>query len=127
MWQIPISVCDFSHQRRKDPKQHHSLIATAIKRIHHRHEMARTKETACHSTGGKALHIGQATKAARVYARSLDGMKRPHRYCLGIVALREIHWFQKSTKLLIRKAPFQHLVGKLFRMISVDRISDSRA
>ncbi len=30
-----------------------------------------------------------------------------------MVALKEIHKFQKTTNLLIRKAPFQHLVCKL--------------
>ena len=34
------------------------------------------------------------------------GVKKPHRYRLGTVALREIRRFQKSTELLIRKLPF---------------------
>ena len=34
------------------------------------------------------------------------GVKKPHRYRLGTVALREIRHFQKSTELLIRKLPF---------------------
>ena len=37
-------------------------------------------------------------------------MKKPHRYRPGTVALREIRRFQKTTELLIRKAPFQHVV-----------------
>ncbi len=40
-------------------------------------------------------------------------MKKPHRYRPGIVALREIRKYQKSTKLLIRKALFQRLVRKI--------------
>ena len=36
--------------------------------------------------------------------------KKPHRYCPGTVALREIRRYQKSTELLIRKLPFQRLV-----------------
>ena len=40
-------------------------------------------------------------------------MKNPHRYRPGIVALCEIHRFQKSTELLIRKAPFQRLVREI--------------
>uniref|UniRef100_A0A3Q2ZNZ4 Core Histone H2A/H2B/H3 domain-containing protein n=1 Tax=Kryptolebias marmoratus TaxID=37003 RepID=A0A3Q2ZNZ4_KRYMA len=35
---------------------------------------------------------------------------RPHFYRSGTVALRKIHHYQKSTKLLIRKLLFQHLV-----------------
>jgi histone H3 len=39
-------------------------------------------------------------------------MRKPHRWCPGMVAAREIHKFQKPTKFLIRKAPFQHVVCK---------------
>jgi Core histone H2A/H2B/H3/H4 len=38
------------------------------------------------------------------------GVKKPHRFRPGMVALREIHHYQKSTELLIRKLPFQRLV-----------------
>ena len=38
---------------------------------------------------------------------SQQGMKKPHRYQPGTVALREIWHYQKSTELLIRKLPFQ--------------------
>ena len=44
-------------------------------------------------------------------------MKKPHHSCPGTVALREIRKFQKSTNLLIRKAPFQRLVCKLAQKI----------
>lgn len=35
--------------------------------------------------------------------------RKPHRYRPGTVALREIRRYQKTTELLIRKAPFQRL------------------
>ena len=41
------------------------------------------------------------------------GIKKPHRYRPGTVALREIRKFQKSTELLIRKLPFQRLVREI--------------
>ena len=41
------------------------------------------------------------------------GVKKPHRYRPGTVALREIRRFQKNTELLIRKAPFQRLVREI--------------
>ena len=41
------------------------------------------------------------------------GVKKPHRYRPGTVALREIRRYQKSTDLLIRKAPFQRLVREI--------------
>jgi hypothetical protein len=40
--------------------------------------------------------------------------KRRRRYKPGTLALKEIRKFQKSTDLLIRKAPFCRLVGPLF-------------
>ena len=42
-----------------------------------------------------------------------SGIKRPHCYRPGTVALREIRRYQKSTELLIRKLPFQHLVHEV--------------
>ncbi len=68
--------------------------------------MARTKQTACKSTGGKAPRIHLATKAASNLARSFGGVKKPHRWRPGTVALCEICKYQKNTDLLIRKAPF---------------------
>ena len=44
-------------------------------------------------------------------------LKRPQKYWLGIVALHEIHQFQKSTELLIHKCPFSHLVCKIAQEI----------
>lgn len=76
--------------------------------------MARTKQTARKSTGGKAPRKQIATKAARKStAVSAGGIKKPHRYRPGTVALREIRRYQKSTELLIRKLPFQRLVREI--------------
>ena len=105
--------------------------------------MARTKQTARKSIGGKAPRVNLATKAARqqaafrgkvvrfivvlyccccfsvafiVYRLSYirkGGVKKPHRYRPGTVALREIRKYQKSTELLIRKAAFQRFVKEL--------------
>jgi hypothetical protein len=75
--------------------------------------MARTKQTARKSTGGKAPRKQLASKAARKSAPSTGGVKKPHRYKPGTVALREIRRYQKSTELLIRKLPFQRLVSTI--------------
>lgn len=75
--------------------------------------MARTKQTARKSTGGKAPRKALATKAARKAAPSTGGLKKPHRFRPGTVALREIRKYQKSTELLIRKKPFQRLVREV--------------
>jgi histone H3 len=53
-------------------------------------QMARTKQTARKSTGGKAPRKQLATKAARKSAPTTGGVKKPHRYRPGTVALREI-------------------------------------
>ncbi len=84
--------------------------------------MARTKQTARKSTGGKAprKHIG--SKGAKKASASSGGIKKPHRFRPGTVALREIRKYQKSTDLLIRKLPFQRLV----REIAQDYKSDLR-
>jgi histone H3 len=75
--------------------------------------MARTKQTARKSTGGKAPRKQLATKAARKSSPTSGGVKKPHRYRPGTVALREIRRYQKSTDLLIRKLPFQRLVREI--------------
>ncbi|KAL9716727.1 histone H3.1 [Leucoagaricus gongylophorus] len=76
--------------------------------------MARTKQTARKSTGGKAPRKQLATKAARKTAQAATGgVKKPHRFRPGTVALREIRRYQKSTELLIRKLPFQRLVREI--------------
>ena len=84
--------------------------------------MARTKQTARKSTGGKAPRKQLATKAARKSAPASGGVKKPHRYRPGTVALREIRRYQKSTDLLIRKKPF----GMLCREIGQDFKGDLR-
>ena len=75
--------------------------------------MARTKQTARQSTGGKTPRKQLATKAARKSAPSTGGVKKPHRYRPGTVALREIRRYQKSTDLLLRKLPFQRFVREI--------------
>ena len=83
--------------------------------------MARTKQTARKSTGGKLPRKQLATKAARK-SRGWGGIKKIHRYRPGTVALREIRRYQKSTDVLIRKLPFQRLV----REIAQDHKNDLR-
>ncbi|CAN6179584.1 unnamed protein product, partial [Urochloa humidicola] len=92
-----------------------------------RSEMARTKQTARKSTGGKAPRKQLATKAARKSAPTTGGVKKPHRYRPGTVALREIRKYQKSTELLIRKLPFQRLVREIAQDFKTDLRFQSHA
>ena len=94
--------------------------------------MARTKQTACKSTGGKgpapinnSLPNHQLTRLLYVFSvislshyliRFLGccwWCERPHHFRPSTVALCEIHRYQKSTELLICKLPFQQLVREI--------------
>merc|ERR1712242_438916 len=81
-------------------------------------KMARTKQTARKSTGGKAPRKQLATKAARKSAPSTGGVKKPHRYRPGTVALREIAQdfktdlrFQSAAIGALQEASEAYLVG----------------
>ena len=82
--------------------------------------MARIKQTPKRSTGGKAPRKQLSTKAARSSAPTAGGVKRPHRYRPGTVALRDIRKYQRSTELIIRKLPFQRLVREIAQQFKAD-------
>jgi histone H3 len=88
--------------------------------------MARSKKNPHKSTGGSTRQLATKNtmnqRAAKKTATNTEGIKKPHRYRPGTVALREIRKYQKSTELLIRKLPFQRLV----REIAQDMKSDLR-
>ena len=50
----------------------------------------------------------------------MGGCKKPHRYCPGTVALREIRKYQKSTDLLLRKLPFKRFVREVTQNVRGD-------
>ena len=77
--------------------------------------MARTKQTARKQiiSGGKVPRKKISSKSERKSGPILGGVKKPHKFRPGTVALREIRKFQKSTDLLIRKLPFQKLVREI--------------
>ena len=65
-----------------------------------------------------AEHAEQAAKAAKAARKSgvkapKGGVKKPHRFRPGTVALKEIRRYQKTTELLIQKLPFQRLVREI--------------
>ena len=80
--------------------------------------MAHTKQKTRKSTGGATPRFHSATKAARAAAQKVIAVRKPRRWRPGMVALREILKFQKTTDLLIRKAPFQHLVQEIVHNMS---------
>eukprot|EP01115_Flamella_aegyptia_P002188 TRINITY_DN135575_c0_g1_i1.p1 TRINITY_DN135575_c0_g1~~TRINITY_DN135575_c0_g1_i1.p1 ORF type:complete len:137 (+),score=33.76 TRINITY_DN135575_c0_g1_i1:74-484(+) len=81
--------------------------------------MARTKQTARKSTGGKVPRKILASKAARKFP-VYGGIKKPHRYRPGTVALREIRRYQKSTDLLLPKRAFERLVKEIAQDFKAD-------
>ncbi|XP_051999853.1 uncharacterized protein LOC127655866 [Xyrauchen texanus] len=101
-------------------KRQGRTFPTSLNVINNLFIMARTKQTARKSTGGKAPRKQLATKAARKSAPATGGVKKPHRYRPGTVALREIRRYQKSTELLIRKLPFQRLVREIAQDFKTD-------
>ena len=85
--------------------------------------MARTKQTARRSTGGKAPRkrvAGKAVGKSLATHGNSNKKQKPHRYRPGTVALREIRRYQKSTDLLIPKLPFQRLVREIAQDINSD-------
>lgn len=64
--------------------------------------MARTKTTARKSTSVKTPRKPLTAKTARKSAPVSSGVKKPHRYRPGTVALREIRRFQKTVKFSLR-------------------------
>ncbi|KAL5730546.1 5-hydroxytryptamine receptor 2A [Ranunculus cassubicifolius] len=66
-------------------------------------------------------------RAARKSAPATGGVKKPHRFRPGTVALREIRKYQKSTELLIRKLPFQRLVREIAQDFKTDMRFQSSA
>lgn len=83
--------------------------------------MARTKQTARKANlGGLAPRKELAFKAARKSPSRTGGLKKPHRYRPGTVALREIRKYQKDGELLIPKIPFQRLVREVAQAFKAD-------
>ena len=84
--------------------------------------MARTKEMPRKSVGGKAPRKNYGGKKSARPQKSMigGGVKRPHRFRPGTVALREIRKYQKNTDLLIRKLPFQRLVREIAQNFKTD-------
>ena len=60
--------------------------------------------------GGKQPRKHLSKKLLCLGAPPTGGLKKPHHYRPGLVALHEICQYQKSTECLIKKSPFQKLI-----------------
>ncbi|XP_055307024.1 uncharacterized protein LOC129571272 [Sitodiplosis mosellana] len=56
-------------------------------------------------------------KAVQTRGKEKGQQRRPHRYRPGVVALREIRRYQRSTELLIPKLSFQRLVREILQKV----------
>ena len=63
--------------------------------------------------GGKQPRKFITHKMLRKGIKPTGGLKKPHRYRPGMVALREIRCYQRSTESLIRWTPFQKLIREI--------------
>ncbi|RHY48105.1 hypothetical protein DYB30_003514 [Aphanomyces astaci] len=99
----------------------HLNEADVVQRLQLSGTMARTKQTSRSSSGGKAPRKQLAAKkTTRKQTPLSGGIKKPHRYRPGTVALREIRKYQKTTELLLRKLPFQRLVREIAQDYKTD-------
>ncbi len=62
----------------------------------------------------------KAQQALGASAAKPGEIKKPRRFRPGTVALREIRKFQKSSDLLLRRAPFQRLVREIAQNLGLD-------
>lgn len=72
-----------------------------------------SKETKKHKKAQEAARAVSPARRAATVADVTAPAKRKHRFRPGTVALREIRHYQKSTEMLLRKAPFIRLVREL--------------
>ena len=83
--------------------------------------MARIKQTARKNASMANKTRKQLyNRAARKSAPAMGGLKKPHRFRPGTVAIREIKRYQKSTELLIKRLPFQRLVKEIAQNLKSD-------
>ena len=63
--------------------------------------------------GGKQPRKHLSMKLLQLGATPTAGIKKHHHYRPGMVASREIRIYQKSTKCLIKRSPFQKLIREI--------------
>ena len=63
--------------------------------------------------GGKQPRKHLSWKLLQIGVTPTGGIKKPHCYRPGMVVLREIRRYQKSTECLIKKSPFQKLIREI--------------
>ena len=114
-----------SHKTSPNTQQTINIIMATVKPARARKTVsgkAAKKTTVSAKAARKQLPLSyqktnKNTNKSTKSAPATGGVKKPHRYRPGTVALREIRRYQKSTDLMIPKLPYQ----KLIREITVDQ------
>ena len=86
-------------------------------------KMAKTKCTARKGMDGAARRMTKASRNIAVKAPHKPPshqLKKKRRFGPGAVALGEVQWYQRSTELLVRGAPFQQVIYEIMRGIRSD-------
>ena len=65
-----------------------------------------------------AVSASKRRKAGKTPAAKLGGVRRPHRFRPGTVALREIRRYQRSTDMLLAHAPFRRMLDDIVASFS---------
>ena len=69
--------------------------------------------------GGKQPRKHLSWKLLQLGATPTRRIKKPHCYRPGMVTLREIRRYQKSTECLIKRSPFQKLIREISQEYSI--------
>lgn len=87
--------------------------------------MVRTKKAMCKKATPPLPFTKSDKKRMGGITNSIPMTRRRYRHKHGYVALREIRWYQSSTRLLIKKLPFQRLVREILHSVKVS-VDDMR-
>ena len=83
------------------------------------------KQKVCENSNEKLIDRARCCVRSNVVKKGIlvlkAGMRnKPRRFHPGTVALHQIRCYQKSTELLIRKAPFLHLVQEVIEQMNIE-------
>ena len=102
---------------RKEPRRSGTAYPTVNRNLPPLYISRRKERT---RLGHRVLDWTPAQKRTIHKARMQGRLVKPHRYRAGTVVLKDIHHFQKSTALFIRKLPFWRLVREIAQDFKTD-------
>lgn len=110
------------------PRREKPLPASSHRELAKREHLTPAKPAKGHKAERRGRKSSTPQKAAAAIKRPRSamipaahgGIKKPHRFKPGTVALREIRKYQKGGELLIRRLPFQRLVREIAQDFKTD-------